>query len=263
LIVKEGFSGMRKTLIVVLASAIGGAVFVGTASPKQKPNLPQVKNLTQSLQLRGLERRGNDFVLQVQNVSDKPIAAYALALAELRLSEFLRRPIRPAQSREVFVDADSWDKAVPAAAGEQLITILALAFVDGSGQGDSKTVADISGYYLGELAENGRILAVVQAAAIRAETARDEDLPAELQRLKRQVEALSDGPEPGEPPTYWRGIQVAKQRSLYLISALAKGEMRDEFHRSDVDTRSFSPSEKLREGLRGIAESLARMRGPA
>lgn len=190
-----------------------------TGKSGAREDKPQVINRTAGFQVESLTLKDGDYFLSLKNTYDKSINGYTLGTGrgakltvELTTGEFVIAPGDVAQARI----AASNIRPPQGQDTQRQITILAVLFEDGTSDGDSQAIGEVTGRRKGAKVQLKRVLTLVEAILASPEA----DDRAALNKLKARITSLSEDPEGGMPPNTKSGLRNAKEDALMILQSL-------------------------------------------
>lgn len=180
---------------------------------------PQIINQTATLQVENLTVSDGYYVLHMRNSSGKSINGYTIGVGargkltvDLTVGDRVIAPGDVTAERIPISNLEaSSEKAAP-----QSITILAVLFTDGTGDGSPQVIAEVKDRRAGARIQLKRILSLIQASLTSPETNRQTA----LDKLKMQIDALSEEPEAGMSSNSRAGLRSVKEDTLARLQGL-------------------------------------------
>ena len=214
-----------KQRLFVVSSVVLGCVLLSTAvlsssarRIQQEMNLPTVKDNTGSFRLVSLERIDHNFVMRMQNASQKAITAYVNAVCDFPESStdytLGDQSIEPGKVVEITTPVEAVSDHCSSARTQPTITILAVIFDDRTTAGEYQWAKGVLDNRRGKRIQLKRINSVLKKALKWP----DANEPAAIERLKAAIGSLPVDEE--EAPAVRSGLSGAKQRELYLLDEL-------------------------------------------
>jgi|GEM_PF-2417127 len=240
-----------KQRLFVVSSVVVGTILLSAAvltssarRSKQEVSLPAVKDNTGSFRLISLERIDHQFVMRVQNASDKAITAYVKAVCDFPESSadytLGDQSIEPGQVVEIATAAEAVSDHCGSAKTQPTITILAVVFDDRTTAGEYQWAKGVLDDRRGERIQLKRINSLLKKALKWP----DANEPAALERLNVAIASLPVDED--EVPSVRSGLAGAKQRELYLLDELKQ------WHQSSLTAESVQ-NVPIRGELAGIS----------
>ena len=240
-----------KQRLFVISSMVLGTVLLSSAilsssarRAQQEVSLPTVKDNTGSFRLISLERIDHQFVMRVQNASDKAITAYVKSVCDFPESSADYTLGDHSIERGDVVEISTPVQAVSDNCGVGItpptITILAVVFGDRTTAGEYQWAKGILDDRRGERMQLKRINSLLKKALKWP----DANEPAALERLKAAIASIPVDED--EAPAVRSGLAGAKQRELYLLDELKQ------WHQSSLTAESVH-NVPIRGELAGIS----------
>lgn len=184
------------------------------ASNKSK-NDPKVINLTSKLTVvHTTAIRNGVFELTVRNDYDEVVTSYAYSFDPSAHYNSTEQSMRPGESSKSPVAApEQISNDEPAA-----LTILAVAFQDNTGDGDSRVVRDLIHTQLGESVQIERINILLKEFHLGL----NADLPRRLTKLKADITNLPDPPEAETSFSFRAAVHNEKKGALEKVEELER-----------------------------------------
>lgn len=183
----------------------------------QEDDEPKVESKVEAFHVGSMLHSGADYVLSLQNTSDKPINGYSIAVgAKSKLVVDLTigdRVISPAEVVTVRIAASNLQTQGAAA---RRITILAALYEDGTGDGDPQAIAETRHRRIGVKSQLQRVLPLLQATLTQSHL----DAPGALRSLKEQISSLPVEASGELPPRASAGLRSAKEDVLVALNQL-------------------------------------------
>lgn len=203
-------AGMLLSLSVLAVSAWSSAVLVTQSQQghQHEPDAALINNKTQALRIASVTDRGttgtkHTFSISVVNVSDKPIAEYTFfkkdGSAVTTSGATTGWALAPGNTDVVKVDLEAGDS----------LTLAALLFTDGTGQGDMQEITRMRDYRAGVEEQYQRVVPILDQAKSASPRAKVNDISA---ALRQQLSSLPVPPVSGNiSPGKAAGLHDAKQ----------------------------------------------------
>jgi hypothetical protein len=246
--------------LFVVSSVVLGSVLLSTAvlsssarRSQQEMSLPTVKDNTGSFRLIGLERIDHNFVMRMQNTSQKAITAYVNAVCDFPESStdytLGEQSIGPGKVVEITTPAEAVSDHCGSAKTQPTITILAVVFDDRTTAGEDKWAQGVLDNRRGNRIQLKRINSLLKKAL----TWPDAGEPAAIERLKDEIAVLPV--DESEAPAVRGGLSGAKQRELYLLDELKQ------WHRSSLAAESVRnvPIRGELAGIKNLQEGIFKL----
>lgn len=161
------------------------------SSSSQKEELADIKmvNKTSGFLVASLNRIGaNRLRLELRNTYDKAITAFRLSFGKVEVTDELsynkKRIILP---NAVFTD----EYPIQPTSGDYRLTVLAVVFEDGTGDGDAHAIREITGIRLGKQLAYQHFLNRITALL----NSPDSQLSKSLETMRSEIANLPDDPE--------------------------------------------------------------------
>lgn len=181
---------------------------------------PKAESKTAAFRVDNLVRSESGYLLSLQNASGKPINGYSIAVgAKSKLVVDLTigdRIISAGEALTVTIPASNLQSQGTTAPP---ITVLAVLYEDGTGDGDPQAIAETRHRRIGVKNQLERMLPLLQAALAQP----DRDAPAALTKLREQISSLPEAASGGMPPRAAAGLRGAKEDVLVVLDQLDAG----------------------------------------
>ncbi len=214
-----------KQRLFVISSVVLGSVLLSTAvlsssarRRQQEMRLPTVTDSTGAFRLISLEKIDHNFVMRVQNTSQKAITAYVNAVCDFPESSadytLGDQSIEPGAVVEITTPAEAVSDHCGSMITRPTITILAVVFDDRTTAGEYQWAKGILDERRGNKIQLKRINSLLR----KAQKWPDANEPAAIEKLKAEIALLPV--DEGEAPAVRGGLSGAKQRASYLLDEL-------------------------------------------
>lgn len=199
------------------------AALVTTSRAYRPPQgAPRIENKTQSFQVANLELNaaGNDYLVTLQNISNKNINGYSIgtgpgSTVEVELTT-AERVISPGETTQERIPISHLRGSKIPDQPLNPIIIRAVLFDDGTSDGDYKAIAPMKQRRLGAKLQLQRVNAILESAL----STPGKITPDNLNNIEAQISALSTEPSAGQPPMVQSGLKSAKEDVLSELESL-------------------------------------------
>jgi hypothetical protein len=181
---------------------------------------PQTLNKTQGFQTLSLVRDGSDYVLSLKNTYAKAINGYSIGVgATSKITTDLTigdNVIGPEQVVQVRIPASRLQMG--GTGTSKPIIVLGVLFEDGTSDGDTQVIAEVTQRRIGARLQLKRIVPFLRAAL----ASKNGNNTAILEQLKSQILSLPENPDPGQPPSIAGGLRSAKQDVITMLEEIER-----------------------------------------
>jgi hypothetical protein len=188
-------------------------------------NKPQIINRTTNFQPSSLTDRDGDYVISLKNNYTKNINGYVIGIgAGGKLTVDLtigNRAITPGEVAEERIPISNLRMSSEGGEPHPSITILAVLFEDGTGEGAAPAIAEIKEKRAGTKIQLKRILPLIQNLLSPAGSSK----LITLDRLKEQIASLPEGGEDATSSHAKKGFRSAKEDALMNLQNLEQSDM--------------------------------------